>query len=220
VASRRVVPLSGIVFVVLALLVVAVIGGNTPGAGASGPKVSSYYDAHSTREGIAAFVLAASVPFLVLFGIYFASALQAATATRQSSTYALMWERLLVAGTAVAGAAVLVGALIHFALADSGDRGVAGEAIRTLNILDQNSWIAWNSGLGLMMLGAGTTALSHAAVLPRWLAWLAVAVGILLFVPFVDFFALLLTLIWIIATSILLYRAQKPEIAEVATLPA
>jgi hypothetical protein len=129
-------------------------------------------------------------------------------------------ERVLVAGTAVAGAAVLVGALIHFAVADSGDRGVAGEAIRTLNILDQNSWIAWNSGLGLMMLGAGTTALSHAAVLPRWLAWLAVAVGILLFVPFVDFFALLLTLIWIIATSILLYRAQKPEIAEVATLTA
>lgn len=68
---RRFWALSGVVFVVVALGGVVVFGGDTPEASAA--KVVSSYSEHTTRESIAAFVLAASVPFLVLFGVYLAS---------------------------------------------------------------------------------------------------------------------------------------------------
>ncbi|HEX9350134.1 MAG TPA: hypothetical protein VF877_02555 [Gaiellaceae bacterium] len=49
--------------------------------------------------------------------------------------------------------------------------------------------------------------------------WVALVLGIGLFIPFVDFFALLLSLLWIIVTSVLLYRSPKEEpITEAATI--
>jgi hypothetical protein len=60
-------------------------------------------------------------------------------------------------------------------------------------MLDGDSWIAWNSAFGVMMLGAGATVFTWA--LPRWMGWLAIALGVLLFIPFADFFALLVTMI-------------------------
>ena len=48
------------------------------------------------------------------------------------------------------------------------------------------------------------------------LGWVALVLGIGAFIPFVDFFALLLSLLWIIVTSVMLYRAPQDEgIAEV-----
>jgi hypothetical protein len=93
----------------------------------------------------------------------------------------------------IEAAMLLATALIHFALTDAGDQGVTGDATRALNMLDGDSWIAWNSAFGVMMLGAGATVFTSA--LPRWMGWLAIALGVLLFIPFADFFALLVTMI-------------------------
>jgi hypothetical protein len=204
VAPRRLVPLSGIVFVVLAVVAVIGLSGSTPGTDDSAAKVASFYDGHSTRQAIAAIVLAASVPFLALFGVYLASSFRS-VAGREVSAQGTVWDRLLVVGTALASAMILVTALVHFALADAANEGVAGDGIRALNTLDNDFWVAWNSGLGVMMLGAGATALTRVLV-PRWLGWLAVLLGVLLFIPFADFFALLATLLWMIVVSILLSR--------------
>jgi hypothetical protein len=200
VVARRVWALSGVAFVVIALGGVVVFGGDTPDTDASAAKVVSYYSEHTTRQSIAAFVLAASVPFLVLFGIYLASFSGRGNDVRE----AILWRRLLIAGTVIEAAMLLATALIHFALTDAVDEGVTGDAARALNMLDGDSWIAWNSAFGVMMLGAGATVFTSA--LPRWMGWLAIALGVLLFIPFADFFALLVTLIWIIVASILLYR--------------
>jgi hypothetical protein len=205
VARARWLPLSGIVFVVLGLLAVVVFGGSTPDTDASAAKVASFYDAHMGRQAIAAFLLAASAPFLVLFGVQLSTALS--TAQRSA-----IWERFLVAGSAVAGATIIFGALTHFALADAADNGVSGDAIRALNILDTDGWVAFNSGLGVMMLGAGWAVVAAARLLPRWLGWVAVVVGVLLFIPFADFIALLLTLIWIIVASIMLWRTHERSV--------
>ncbi len=174
-ARARWLPLSGIVFVVLGLLAVVVFGGSTPDTDASAAKVASFYDAHMGRQAIAAFLLAASAPFLVLFGVQLSTALS--TAQRSA-----IWERFLVAGSAVAGATIIFGALTHFALADAADNGVSGDAIRALNILDTDGWVAFNSGL------------------------------VLLFSPFADFIALLLTLICIIVASIMLWRTHERSV--------
>jgi hypothetical protein len=47
-------------------------------------------------------------------------------------------------------------------------------------------------------------------------AWLALLVGVLLFIPFADFFALLVSLLWILAASVYLYT-RGDAVATTAT---
>jgi hypothetical protein len=208
---RKFFPLSGIVFVVLALGTVIAIAGNTPGSDASAAKVAAFYGDNVVRQGIGSFVLAASVPFLVFFGIGLAAAL--AQAERGPSS---LWRQVLVAGTLLAAAGVLVTALVHVALVDGGDHNLSPTALQAVNVIDGNTWIAFNAGFGVMMLGAAGALLNAGAL--RWLGWSALVLGIVLFVPFADFFALMLTLVWIVVTAIALARrAERPSAVEVAT---
>lgn len=73
--------------------------------------------------------------------------------------------------------------------------------------LDSDSWVAFNAALGVMMLGAAGCMIPSGV---RFMGWSALVLGIALFIPFADFFALVLTLVWIIVESVLLYRAASP----------
>jgi hypothetical protein len=195
---RRLLPLSGVVFVVLAVVAVVGLGGDTPSNDASGTEVLSFYDAHSVRQAIAAFVFAVSVPFLVFFGISLAT-----TAWPQDRRP--VWQYVLIAGSGLAGAALLVAAWAHFALADAGDNTLSPDTLQALNVLDADSWVLFNTAFGVMLLGAAGCLIPRAGR-HRWLAWAALVLGILLFIPFADFFALILTLIWMIVVSVMLFR--------------
>jgi hypothetical protein len=198
--TRRALPLSGVVFVVLAVLGVVVLGGDTPSNDASAAEVLSFYDAHSVRQGVAAFVLAVSVPFLVFFGVSLATA-----AWPEGEDHRPVWQYVLIGGSGLAGAVLLGTAWVHFALADGGDNKLSPDALQALNVLDADSWLAFNSAFGVMLLGAAGCLIPRAGR-HRWLAWAALVLGILLFIPFADFFALILTLLWMIVVSIMLFR--------------
>jgi hypothetical protein len=203
---RRVLPLSGILFVVLAVGAVAGLGGDTPADDASASEVLSFYDAHTVRQSIAAFVFAASVPFLVFFAVSLAATVPWSEGAERPG----IWRHVVVAGSAVAGATLLISAWVHFALADGADNKLSGEALQGLNELDASSWMAFNAGLGVMMLGAAGCVIPRArAALPVWLGWAALVLGIALFIPFADFFALVLTLLWIIVVSVMLFRQSE-----------
>jgi hypothetical protein len=101
--------------------------------------------------------------------------------------------------------AFAVGALLHFALADAASHGFSASVFQTLNVLDSDTWVVVNSGLGLMMLAAAGSLLPRTRA-HRRLGWAALVLGVALFIPFAEFFALLLTGLWIIATSMLLFR--------------
>ena len=95
---------------------------------------------------------------------------------------------------------------LTFALADAPTK-LGADALQALNLLDNDVWVAFNSGLGVMMLGAGGSLLARTR-LYRWLGWAALALGIALFIPFVDFVALLLSGVWIPVTSVTLFRER------------
>ncbi len=209
---RRLLPLSGIVFVALMVVAVVVLGGDTPGSDDSGAEVSAFYADEMVQQGIASFVLAAAAPFIV----FFASAL-AAHLGLGSHQQRPVWERVVLAGSAVTASATVVAALIHFALADGADNDASPEALQALNVIDANVWLPFNSGLGVMMLGAAGLLLTE-RVLARWLGWVALLLGIALFVPWADFFALVLTLLWVIATSVMLFRGSSSANSAVATI--
>ncbi len=196
----RLLPLGGIVFVTLVAIAVLVLGSSTPSSDASAAEIASFYDDQILRQGIGSFVLAASVPFLVFFGVGLASAL----AVRLGA----VWERVLVAGTVLTGGTVLVVAFVHFALVDAVDQGIRGSALQALNAADGNTWLAFSAAFGVMMLGAAGLLIPRVGGY-RWLGRIALVLGVALFIPFADFFAILLTAIWIIVTSVTIARGAR-----------
>jgi hypothetical protein len=203
--SRRLLALSGAAFVVGAVAAIVVLGGNTPDSDASAAKVSSFYQAHQNRQNLAAFVLAASVPLLVFFGVSLTRAVWPSQPGRRP-----VWPGILAACTVLAASAFALSAFTHFALADSADN-VTAAVSQGLNALDADTWIAFNSCLGVMMFGAAGS-LIPATDRYRLMGWIALPLGIALLIPFADFFALLLTAIWIIVASVMLYR-RAPALA-------
>jgi hypothetical protein len=193
--TQRLRPLSGIAFVALVAIAIVGVAGETPGADASGSELVSFYG-DSWRQFIAAFVLAASTPFLVVFGASIAS-----TETGERS----VWRLVLIAGTAVTATIVLVQAFLHLALNDGADQGVSESALEAVNTLANSTWIAVFAALGLTMLGAAGCLIPSAGA-HRWLGWTALVLGIALFVPAADFFAVLLAAIWIVVASVMLAR--------------
>jgi hypothetical protein len=140
--------------------------------------------------------------------VFFASALAARLGLDGGHQHRPVWERVVLAGSAITASATVVAALIHFALSDGADQNVSPVALQALNVLDGNVWLPFNSGLGVMMLGAAGLLLTETP-LPRWLGWIALVLGIALFIPYADFFALVITLLWIIVASVMLYRGSS-----------
>lgn len=206
-AAKRLFPLSGIAFVVLAVGTIVGIGGNTPGTGASASELASFYGDHALRQTLGGFLLAASVPFVLFFGIGLATAIAARPVGGLTA-----WGYVLLAGTILVAGAVLLAAFAHVALANGADEEISPAALQALNSLDGNTWMAFNPGLGVMMLGAAGVLIS-ARVL-SWLGWIALVVGLAAFVPFADFFALLATLLWIAVTGVILARRAGSQLHE------
>jgi hypothetical protein len=196
-ASARLLPLSGVVFVIAALVAIIGIGGDTPDGDSSAAKVASFYQAHQNRQNIAAFILAASVLFLVLFGVALTSAVWRA-GRRQIGPF------VLAAGTVLTAGAFGVSAFIHFSLADGADT-VTASTVQGLNVLDADTWILFNSAFGVMMLGAAASLIASTGFY-RVLGWIAGLAGIALFIPFADFFGLIVTALWMLVVSVMLYR--------------
>lgn len=191
--------LSGLVAVVLIVISVVGVGGNTPDEGASVAKVQSFYGDGPTRQYVATFLLAAAAPFIVAFAV------RLAVNYWPTGRLGPVWELILVGGGVLFASAILATAFIHFGLTAAGDKGISGDALRALNVLDADTWVLFNPALGVMMLGAAGVLLARATS-PRAMGWAALILGVALFIPFADFFALLLSGIWIIVESVILFR--------------
>ena len=207
---RKLLPLSGIVFVVVVVFGVVVLGADTPSSTASGGELLRYYDEHQILEAVGSFIFAATVPFLVLFAVALATALGPGEPGRRA-----VWEIMMIAGSVLTGAAILVTAAVHFALTDGATNNVSPDALQALALVDGNTWVAFNAGLGVMMLGAAGALIPRLGAF-RWLGWVALVLGIALFIPFADFVALLLTLVWILVVSAMLFRAGADVAPHVA----
>jgi hypothetical protein len=93
-------------------------------------------------------------------------------------------------------------------------------AAQTLNVLDNNDFFVLVGGMALIMLAAGIATVRQ-AVLPRWLGWAAIVIGILSLAGPAGFVGVLLAVIWIFVVAILmlvrteLNAVDEVEVAEV-----
>jgi hypothetical protein len=125
-------------------------------------------------------------------------------------------------GGAIVGATGLLTALgINFAIADGAD-DLSGAALKTLTVLSNGFFLPIAVGYAVFFIAAGIVAVRF-AVLPVWLAWFTIVLGIVCITP-VGFFALLVGMVWILVVSVMLYRreagpAERPAPME-PTAPA
>lgn len=199
---NRLFSLCGVALVVVTLVAVIGLESGSPSDVTTAADVVSFYDHDLWRHILASVLLTVSVPLVVLFAVALAETTGAGPGTR--------WSYVVVAGGVLVGAALLVAALVHFALADAGDEGLPAGVQQTLNIVDVDNWVLFNPALGVLMLGAAGCMWRRVGA-ERWLAKIALLFGLMLFVPFANFVALLGTLVWIAVVGVLRTLGQ-PEV--------
>ncbi len=186
-------PLTGTVFVVLAVVGFAV-SGETPDANDSTQEVVSFYTDNDSSQMLSG----ALVAWGALFFLFFAGYLRAFL--RQEE------ETGILSAVSFAGAIILaLGALafsgFSFTLGDvAGDLDPA--AMQALNALNSDFFFPVAIGAGAFMIATGL-ALVRRPSLPAWLGWAAVVIGVVAVTP-AGFFGFLATLLWILVASIML----------------
>lgn len=203
----RVAPLTGLVAVVITV-VSFLLFGDTPGVGASGREVGSYYDDHRAQLAVSLYLL---VIASVLF-VFFAACL--ARTVRDVLPAGGGWlHRVVLAGGVLLAAGFLVGSSLTLALLDLAHKSSAtGPALQALNAVNEDFFIPFVAGMGLMLLATGlATVRAAGSPLPRWLSWAAVALGVLVFIPWVGFFAFMLAGVWVAVASVLLARRSAVD---------
>jgi MFS family permease len=198
---RALLPLSGIAFVALIVIGLAV-GGSSPSPDAAADEVVSFYRDNENRARAGIWFFAFAMPFLPLF----ASSL-AGLQRPEGHDSRVVWRRLLLVGSAIMSAMLGVAITTQLALADSTEPQIAPEVMQALNVLAGHVVYALLPATGTMMLGAAGWLLGRDRV-QGWLGWAALILGIGLFVPFFGVLAFVLSLVWIIVVSITLFRAR------------
>jgi hypothetical protein len=202
---RAFLPLSGIAFVVLTVIGLAV-SGSSPSPDAPAEEVVSFYRDEENRARAGIWFFAFAMPFLPLF----ASSL-AGLQRPEGQDSRVVWRRLLLAGAAIMSATLGVAITTQLALADSSTESqIAPEVMQALNVIASYVVYALLPATGTMMLGAAGWLLGRERV-HGWLGWAALVLGICLFVPFIGVLALILSLVWIIVASVTLFRARAAE---------
>ena len=197
---HRLAPLTGVLFVVL-VAAAFIVGGETPDLNDSPQKILNYYNDHDSKQMFAALLLAwGSVAFLFFLGVL-RSVLQAAEGgVARLATVAFGGGILLAVG-------MLSFAGFTFTLADAADH-LTPAAAQSLNALNSDFFFPLAAGLGALMISTGIVAI-RSKVLPAWLGWITLLIGIAALTP-AGFFAFLAFGLWSLVVSVMLWRAMAP----------
>jgi hypothetical protein len=114
-------------------------------------------------------------------------------------------EKVASGALVLAGGWFFTGA-VHFALVDAADKNQPAVA-HTLNLLDNNDFAPLVGGLAVMLLATGIATLLS-PVLPRWLGWVSIVIGVLAVAGPLGMIAFPLFFVWVLVVSILLARSQ------------
>ncbi len=190
---------AGVLFVVL-LAVGFVLSGNTPNSDSSGLKVISYYHSHNGRLTAAAYLITLSL----FFGLFFFGSLRGYL--RQSAVAERLAAVALAGGVLFAAAGALAAGSL-FALADVPAKLTSGAA-QALNVIQSDlATGALLAGLGVVYMASGL-AIERSRLLPRWLGWVSIVLGVVALTP-IGWLTLFALAVWTLIVSALIYRRSN-----------
>jgi hypothetical protein len=195
---NRLAPLSGVLFLILALAAFFLLG-ETPATDDSTAEVLEFWQDNEDEAMFSAVLISLAALTLVWFGGCLRVALRAADpAPGRLSAVAF-------GGTLIAAAGIALFGGIEFSIGDTvGD--VPPEVTQTLSVMDSDMFFVSVVGLAAMQLATGLLTL-RTGVLPRWLGWVSILIGIVFFTP-AGFVSFLLTLVWVALVGVMLYLRE------------
>jgi hypothetical protein len=199
---ERLAPLTGIAFVVL-IVASFIIGGESPDVDDSTADVIDFWSENDSANIWSAVLGGLATVFLVWFGGSMRVFLRRGEG-EPGRLSAIAFAGFLLAA---AGGGMFCG--FQFSAADTvGD--VPEDVTQTLSVLTSDFFIPFAAG-NLVAFVASGLAIVRFGVLPSWLGWVALVIGIASLTP-IGFFAFLAGGIWILVASVLIYQegAQGP----------
>jgi hypothetical protein len=199
--KNRLMPLSGIVFV--ALVLASIFIENTPGSNASASTVLTYYQTHQNTTSASALLTGLAVIFALLFFSYLREYMRQDGATRWLASTAFGGVLLFAAGGAIsAGSYVALGDQPHV---------LSAAAAQTLNLIQNDVSNSFTQvGLAVFYLATGA-AILRGRLLPAWLGWVSLVLGVLAATLILAFIAFVATALWVIVVAIMLWTRAGHE---------
>jgi hypothetical protein len=193
--KNRLLPLSGIVFVVLVLVSAFIL--DTPDSNASASKVLTFYQAHQNAASASGLLTGLAVIFGLFFFGYLRDYLRQDRATRWLASTAFGGVILFAVGGALSAGSL-------FALGDQ-PHVLNAAAAQTLNLIQSDGSVGFTqAGLAVFFL-ATAVAILRGRLLPAWLGWVSVVLGLVAASLVLTFFAFIATGVWVIVVAVMLW---------------
>jgi hypothetical protein len=173
------------------------LGGPSPQDDASAAKVVSYFRDHPTVTRVGSLLLAIAAVLVVLFAARLRELLQSGQPGGDVLSVAAF------GGAVILAAGALLDAVVGFALVQAADHKFSAPA-QTLNVFFNNDFFMITGGIAVLLLATGISTVRR-PVLPRWLGWAAIAIGILSLAGPVGFAGAILSILWLLVVSILMF---------------
>lgn len=180
--SAWIAPLTGVLFVAVALISVVVAGEPPDVTEASTQEIVDFYSDNSDEVRIGSVLIALAGALLVFFGAYLRRALRAAEG---DDGYLSL---VVFAGTIAMALGMALDGTINFAIADAID-DIEPTAAQALLTLWNNDFLPLLMGMFLFLTALGISVLRYGA-LPKWIGWIAIVLAIAAMTP-VGFVAFL-----------------------------
>jgi hypothetical protein len=201
--SRSLVPLAGVAFIVLGLLSFLVVG-EPRTAGEPTGEIVEYYVENKNSIQAGAFLGVAASLLLIFFGAHLREVLRAAAPDRE------MLSLVSFAGLVVVGLGFAIDITILFGLSEAaGD--IDPVAVQALQALWDNVFVPQALGV-LMFLWATGLAVVRTGVLPRWLGWVMIALGVIGLTPAASAAPVGAAILVPILSVLLSARARSPVV--------
>jgi hypothetical protein len=191
---------TGPLFTVLFFVAILALEGSTPGEQASAQRVMDYYNSHQTRTLISVFLAPVAAALLLLFVSYLRSL------ARERSISVGPGPTVLVGGGILWASGLLLGSVFELTLVSTSDHGQA-QIAQTANVLSNDAWIPFIAGIAITMIGAGMTVLGS-NILPHWLGWVALAVGVVSLIGPGGFAGFFLAPLWLLVAGVLAFMSS------------
>ena len=192
--SRQLLPLSGVASVLL-ILVSFIVVGESPDLDAPPSEVVSFYSENDSSLQWGAALLALGAFFFLLFSTTIASLL------RSDPLRGSVAANFSLGGGIVFAVGATIFAGLAFTAGDAVD-DVGPATLQTLHVLEMDMFFTVAVGTAAFLLGSGVGALK-AGVLPSWLAWAAIVIGVVALTP-AGFFGFMALGIWTLIVSVML----------------
>jgi hypothetical protein len=190
-------PFCGPAAVVLGVIVGILIGGGEDATKKTAQEVSTYYQDHDTKHGIAVVLMI----LVAILTIYFAGWLRRLLRDAEGPEGIL--SAVAFGGAIVFSAGLSVAASVHLALVDLAD-DINPVALQAINGIDYDMFAFFPVGLSTLVLATGISAVRHDA-LPKWFARTGLVLGVLGYTPvfFVIWFLVPLAPLWILILGVM-----------------